>query len=322
MNKLLLKYFTDVISEMEKKVLFDELEKDLSLKEEFIKLHHIFTLSDTLFTTNNNENISIKLKELMKTTQKRKLRRFSLSFAKYAAVAAIISCIWIIVNFQLNQHEKTALEFTTIEVPKGQTVYITLPDGSKVWLSSRSKLTFSNLFNGNERVVELNGEGFFAVSKSEDRPFIVNTQKYNIQVTGTQFNVLSYSESPLFEADLIEGSVFVYDENYPQDDVVCLKPNEAVYFDGNKLIKSHSTFLSSHLTDGIYYFENTPFEDLKKRLELWYNVRFNVKNSQILAYEFSGKFNKGDDIERILNAIKETGKFSFKTQSDYVIDIY
>lgn len=322
MNKLLLKYFTDVISETEKKVLFDELEKDLSLKEEFIKLHHIFTLSDTLSATNNNKNISIKLKELMKTTQKRKRRRFLLSFAKYAAVAAIISCIWIIVNFQLNQHERIALKFTTIEVPKGQTVSISLPDGSKVWLSSRSKLTFSNLFSGNERMVELDGEGFFAVSKSEDRPFIVNTQKYNIQVTGTQFNVLSYSESPFFETDLIEGAVFVYDKNEPQDNVVYLEPNEAVYSDENRLVKSPSTFLSSHLTDGIYYFKNTSFKDLKKRLELWYNVQLNVKNPQILTYEFSGKFNKGDDIERILNAIKETGKFNFKMQSDYMIDIY
>ncbi|WP_280744429.1 MULTISPECIES: FecR family protein [unclassified Parabacteroides] len=322
MDKLLLKYFTDSLSDEEKAILFQELESNPSLREEFIKWQNVTTLSDVTIKKSDSQWVSGKIDELENIVQKRKINRLFISLAKYAAVAILVSCVWFVGNLYIGKHKEIAQEFTMIEVPKGQTVYITLPDETKVWLSSRSKLKFSNQFNKSERIIELDGEGFFSVSKNTDMPFIVDTKTYDIKVTGTQFNVFAYSESSHFETDLVEGSVSVYNNGLPEDKAIRLQPNEGVSFDGEKLIKSRSTFVSTHLIDGIYSFENMPFRDLQKRLELWYNIRFNIEKEEILAYKFSGKFNKSDDIERILNAIKETGKFNFRIEEDATIDIY
>ena len=83
--------------------------------------------------------------------------------------------------------------YTEITVPKGQRVHLTLPDGSEAWLSSLSTLKWPSVFSSDARTVELDGEGFFTVTKDASRPFTVQTQKYDVRVLGTEFNVYAYS---------------------------------------------------------------------------------------------------------------------------------
>ena len=97
----------------------------------------------------------------------------------------------------------------TITVPAGQRINITLVDGTNVWLNARTSLSYPVKFGKNNRQVVLDGEAYFDVTKDKSKPFIVQTDNYNVEVLGTKFDVNAYSETGEFETTLMSGSVKV-----------------------------------------------------------------------------------------------------------------
>ena len=86
------------------------------------------------------------------------------------------------------------LAYNTLNVPKGAEFNLVLADGTQVWLNAESKLKYPVVFGSEERVVELEGEGFFKVSKDASRPFRVKTKSQVVEVLGTEFNVDAYPD--------------------------------------------------------------------------------------------------------------------------------
>ena len=168
--------------------------------------------------------------------------------------AILLINIWLLTD-KFIPEEKAPL-YTKIEVPKGQRIFMTLQDGTEAWLSPRSVIKIPNEFSKDERSVELDGEGFFSVTKDAKRPFIVKTQRYDIKVLGTRFNVFAYSESERFETNLVKGSVQVTNNSKPEENII-LKPNEMVSLSNGNLIKTAASFNNEeYLKSGIFYFSN------------------------------------------------------------------
>ena len=69
-----------------------------------------------------------------------------------------------------------------------------LSDGTRVWLNADSKLKYPVTFGNDKREVELEGEGYFKVTKDERKPFRVVVKKQTVEVLGTEFNVDAYPE--------------------------------------------------------------------------------------------------------------------------------
>src|SRR5690606_4954570 len=109
-----------------------------------------------------------------------------------------------------------------IFIPKGHQYKLTLADGTKVWLNSASTLIYPSNFTGNERHVELSGEGYFEVAKNEGMPFIVTANGVKVNVLGTQFNISAYKEEQHIRTTLVEGSVRLFHD----DHTVILKPGQ------------------------------------------------------------------------------------------------
>ncbi len=64
-----------------------------------------------------------------------------------------------------------------------QSLYrLKLADGTRVWLNAQSELIFPASFSGNERKVELSGQGYFEVASDNKRPFLVKTNNTEIKV--------------------------------------------------------------------------------------------------------------------------------------------
>jgi ferric-dicitrate binding protein FerR (iron transport regulator) len=119
--------------------------------------------------------------------------------------------------------------YNTVTTPRGGEYQITLPDGSKVWLNAASSLRFPIAFAGNERIVELTGEAYFEVNPQEQptvngrdaqhskiakTPFIVKIStpagnKNEVEVLGTHFNVMAYTDESAIKTTLVEGKVKV-----------------------------------------------------------------------------------------------------------------
>lgn len=94
-------------------------------------------------------------------------------------------------------------------MPAGQRAELTLSDGTKVWLNAKTTFSFPDHFDDHQRNVILDGEAYFDVAHNEKSPFVIQTEKYNVKVLGTEFNVRAYKEDEIyaFETALINGSV-------------------------------------------------------------------------------------------------------------------
>src|SRR5205085_10936617 len=84
--------------------------------------------------------------------------------------------------------------YNSISTPRGGQYQIVLADGSKVWLNAASSLRFPASFYGNERNVELTGEGYFEITKNAAKPFHVKVNDMQVEVLGTHFNINAYND--------------------------------------------------------------------------------------------------------------------------------
>lgn len=321
MNEQLDKYFLGALSDTEKKELFDRIESNPDDKAEFVRMQNTITISKLGKQNGDTEWASRKMEELGNRINHKKARELYINLTKYAAVIAILLVnIWLLTDKFIPKEK--ALLYTKIEVPKGQRIFMTLQDGTEAWLSPRSVIRIPNEFSQTERSVELDGEGFFSVTKDAERPFIVKTKRYDIKVLGTRFNVFAYSESERFETNLVEGRVQVTNNNKPEESII-LKPNEMVALSNGSLIKSIVSFNNEeYLKSGIFYFSNKRFSEILDYLTLWYNVKFEIKDSARIDRYISGKFRQSDDIERILNALQGVHHFRYKIINNEEIEIY
>ncbi|NJK98039.1 MAG: FecR family protein [Bacteroidetes bacterium] len=198
----------------------------------------------------------------------------------------------------------------TIIVPAGQRVNLQLADGTMVWLNARTRLTFPTKFSSKNREVTIDGEGYFEVAHDKTRPFIVKTGKYNVKVWGTRFNIKAYTKSDEFETSLIDGSVEIIKPDKEQG--IFLKPNDKVFLNKDQLIVKRITNPDQFLwKEGIISFENEPFAEMVKELELYFDLNIEVYNRKILTYHCTGKFQVKDGIEHILKVLQVTNKFSY-----------
>jgi transmembrane sensor len=96
----------------------------------------------------------------------------------------------------------------TLAVPKGgEAKQLVLADGSKVWLNAASELKYPSAFSGPERVVELSGEAYFEVAPDAVKPFRVLIRDAEIEVLGTNFNVMAYADEPVSRTTLVSGLI-------------------------------------------------------------------------------------------------------------------
>lgn len=199
----------------------------------------------------------------------------------------------------------------SIHVPAGQRAELLLADGTKVWLNSRSTLTFPGKFEGKNRKVSLNGEGYFSVTKNEKQPFIVETKKCDIKVLGTEFNVLAYDEDSIWSTSLLKGLVEIYPQGM-QKGILRLEPNTMATLTGHKLVKQPIETPDYFLwREGILSFKNISVKDMIEKLELYYGTNITVNNTRILQNRYTGKFRTKDGIEHVLRVLQLNNKFTY-----------
>lgn len=112
----------------------------------------------------------------------------------------------------------------TVTAPRGEITSVTLPDGSTIELNSGTEIQYNRLYSFLNRTVHLDGEAFFSV-RSRSLPFVVKGNDSEIKVTGTKFNIRSWSSDPKTETEVAvsEGAVQFYPEGQEQLSVTVTK---------------------------------------------------------------------------------------------------
>ncbi len=223
----------------------------------------------------------------------------------------------------------------------GSKTNILLPDGTKVWLNSGTKLKYKKDFLQN-REIELSGEAFFDVVHLEKNPFIIRCNQVNIKVLGTAFNVKAYSDDNTVETCLLRGLIELNTDNDPERKFL-LKPNEKIIVSNLNLVKSDSLQEFSRNTEQVInnlysivpvqfseidsvaediawmenklIFKSETFEMLAKKMERWYDVSFQFQSDASRQIKFTGVLDN-QNIEQALKALQFSCNFKF----DYTIN--
>ncbi|NJO67992.1 MAG: FecR family protein [Bacteroidetes bacterium] len=167
----------------------------------------------------------------------------------------------------------------TIYTLKGQKKDLTLPDGTRVWLNSESRVSFQREFIKNTREIIISGEAYFNVIKDSAHPFIVKTGNLTIKVTGTVFNVRSYPGDSTIETTLVSGSVII--DNDQMNKPLKLRPKEKALFSAETNAISISKVNPDKCIswkNGKLLLDNEPLPLVLEKLERWFGLEIIYSN--------------------------------------------
>ncbi len=224
---------------------------------------------------------------------------------RYAAVLMIGLLLSVFIGSQLSDYfkDESKKPWIIAETQSGQKTKIILPDSSVVWLNSESTISFPADFESRrKRIVKLEGEAYFDVAKQGSSKFTVVCPDYDIEVKGTKFNVMAYSDFERTETTLVEGVVNIRKGSQ----ILTLKSGERAIYSKNYLSKSRAQVRQATLwKDNKFYFDNIPLRELARRLERWYDVKIILDPSLKETY-YSGYFKNEETVWQVLDVIRMT----------------
>lgn len=234
----------------------------------------------------------------------------------------------LVVNDSLISDQSKPLKSAAMNqliIPYGKTSELQLPDGTTVFLNAGSRLVYPENFNGKTREVFLVGEAFFDVKHVQNHPFIVQVNDLRIKVLGTRFNISAYPSDNVIETVLAEGKVRIEQNNAGLfDKATELIPDQLASFDRTTLetnVKTVDTNNYTLWTSGILQFESTDLNRIIKRLERFYNVRFEFRDPLLGGLRISGKLELREDKEEICERIARAASVKIVKKGDDLYEI-
>lgn len=298
-QETLARYIDGSATPSERVSVVEWLDSDNKNVHEYMALHKLHNISIMNRIEGVEKNIA---SPAYRIHRKPFWKKIGIEIAKIAAVILIV--------FEISNLTNTNEDYQIIYAPAGQRTEVILPDNSKVWLNSSSRLKYPLAFNKKQREVLLDGEAYFEVAHNE-KPFIVKTQKINVRVLGTEFNVRSYSNADSEQIDLLKGSIELSGTTF-NNETLLMKPQESVSIVNGKVqitkIKDHDYF---KWKEGLLCFDNESVADIIKKLEVYYDIRIKVGKHSFLTESYSGKFRVRDGVEQVLKVLQLEYKFSY-----------
>lgn len=255
-----------------------------------------------------------------KITKHNKVSRLIPALYRIAACILLPICLLMgtYIYFQKEAEKTRDQDKFEVLVDKGQKANVVLPDGTKVWVNSGSKLSYN--YSKNKRSVALDGEAYFEVAKDAEKRFVVNCNDLNVEALGTTFNVKGYSADEIVTVALFEGKVKVFNET----NNTVLEPNQLIAFNRIGNTFSHSEIADSREIDfwrrNILFFRSVSLADIAKTLERTYGVTVRFKDEDLKKVPFSGSI-RNSSLNNVFHIISLTYPISYEINND-VITIY
>ncbi|MEG0808064.1 MAG: DUF4974 domain-containing protein [Alistipes sp.] len=294
------------------------------------QIYYILYINDRINATSNIdvEHSLQQLKKRMATQQSsqqtprhtplRTLRRITWrAAAAVVMTAALVSGIWATASLS----ERISRPLTVV-TQLGERSQVVLPDGSKVWLNSCSRVEYYTSLFSRERHVAMTGEAYFEVHHDQDAPFVVRTNGLDIEVVGTKFNVRNDEDKHLVTTVLLEGAVLAHpsDSSIPS---ARLHPSQQLAFNTQtqhmQLSNCEAAERSINWIDGRFQFEQNTFEEIVAELQRYYNVEIRFMDEKLKNERFSGDFKVEDGIYHIMSILQLTYKFHYKIDHNNIL---
>lgn len=272
------------------------------------------------------ESYDKEVKMAFKSIKSRiRTRRFVLQanrLAKYAAIflVPLLSVLSVYLLVERNNFRQENSEFL-VQAAAGESSQVLLPDGTEVKLNSKSDLIYYIDNKSERRVVALKGEANFKVVRKPDKPFIVSTECFDVEVLGTTFNVKTYESDNIQEVSLQEGKVKLTTRNQIKNSVIYLQPNEKAIFNkttGKLIVKQADASREAAWIKGLLVFQTKSLADINKELERKFDVKIQMNYPAIEQDSFTGAFDDNSLVE-VLENLKIHYGFDYSIKQNQVL---
>lgn len=212
------------------------------------------------------------------------------------------------IHYSSSERKADSLLMNKLIIPRGAEYKLILADGTVIWLNADSELTYPVSFANNNREVQLKGEAYFNVAKDSLHPFIVRTNQFDIRVTGTQFNVRTYSNE-IPSATLAEGSVQLLQGKQ----AITLVPNQqASIINGKIELKKVNLEEAIAWRYNAFAFTEESLESIMNEISRWYNVNIFYQNPESKNLHFTAWFRRNSTLQEIISVLENTQGIKIK----------
>lgn len=301
----------------EKESFFKQVSEDKLLEQEYVRIKNEYTLQSLPYIPDSTVSLN----------QKKNNSGFITWLTRIAAILFIPLMAYFVYSMFTREHvTKNEAEHlyksgagVQYAVNKGVKASLILPDSTKVWLNSGSLLKIPNDFSTKKRTVSLSGEAYFDVKPDSTSPFIINTSKdIMVRVTGTQFNLSCYDNDENMKVTLLTGALQVIPKN---KNAIMIKRAEQVVIQysslQNKLNTHADTEYATAWKQGFLRFNNTPLDEVIRKLERWYGVNITIDSKTISDYNFTADF-ESESIIQVLELLKITTSISYSIEGNTI----
>ena len=199
--------------------------------------------------------------------------------------------------------------YNQLIVPKGKRSSIVFGDGTKLWVNSGSRIVYPISFKKDKREIYVEGEVYLEVTKDKSRPFIVSTNKMNIAVLGTSFNVTAYTSDKEQSVVLVTGAVEV---NTDSNKKIALTPNNRLTYTGGQLdVENVDASLYISWVEGLYIYNSEKLGTILDRLSRYYGktITYDARVSELRC---SGKLDMKDELLDVLAGLAQTAPITWQ----------
>lgn len=292
--------------------LFHQAEKEYHLKESLLKDLQKTEIQDISSTDLKKQFAKLwAVIEQKKPTTKSKINYL---YTTVGIAAALVIGLFIGIHISSLKSKSEPIYYTA-HSPKGSVSELILPDGSVIFLNADSRIKYNIEGEKGTREVFLTGEAWFDVAKNKKKPFVVHTPFYDVNVTGTQFNVKAYETDKEVTTTLEEGKVVIHSTaSFTLAEDLLLKPGEQMVFNketNSANIKTVNTKWFTSWKDNKLIFVNMNLKELIVLLERKYGVEIDVDNKEILKLHIDGTI-KNESIIEIMEIMKKTLPIDYK----------
>ncbi|MEP7375877.1 MAG: FecR domain-containing protein [Chitinophagaceae bacterium] len=245
------------------------------------------------------------------------------------------------VSYENNTSSSAAGQQHVLITPKGGQYSITLSDGSRVWVNAASSLKYPAVFDDKERIVELDGEGYFEVAHltpdltpnpspggegNLKNPFIVKLRNgTEVKVTGTHFNINAYENEEAIKTTLLEGSVIVKCEHRRSDgkqfvSEAAPRPGEQAIVNDNGEVNINDHVNTAEVVawkNGEFKFVDTPIEPIMRQVGRWYDATIEYEGK--INYHFNATIYRNEPLSKLLSLLEMTGNVKFRIEGKKII---
>ncbi|MDF1547586.1 MAG: FecR domain-containing protein [Bacteroidales bacterium] len=249
---------------------------------------------------------------------KSSINKFKLSrLAEIAAIFVVGILLTTLLYYIVSDTTKKNWQVAdTYESPEIRT--IKLSDGSVVYLNAESKLYFPEAFEGDVRIVEFEGDGFFEISKNPNKPFIIKAKNAEIRVLGTSFNVNTKAGNDRVEVLVETGKVQLTATKNKSIHKV-LEPGFIGTLDNNNIKKEINTDINYMAwKTRTFNFEGVPLKKAVEALNRAYNVNIVCNDDRINNIKLVSPF-QNKPLDTVIQVLCELEHLKFEKQGNNIV---